>query len=104
MRRALAHLYPKERIIRDVQYGLAVAHDSPVHRFENQYDKNLEQFPFSVERAQEILDEAGWKTNSKGIREKVVEGERIELRFKLLYPSQNPASRDATQLMIKSAG
>jgi ABC-type transport system substrate-binding protein len=103
VRRALAHLYPKERVIRDIYFGLAVPHDSPVHPFENCYDKELEQFPYDPAAAAKLLDEAGWRMNARGVREKVVDGELRELKIRLLYPSQSPVARDTALLYQTSA-
>lgn len=103
VRQALAHLYPKERVIRDIYYGLAVPHDSPVHHWENSYAADLPKFPYDPAAAARLLDEAGWKLNERGVREKVVDGQRRELKIRLLYPSQSPVARDTTLLYQKSA-
>jgi len=94
LRRALAHAFNKERVIRDVLYGLSVPQDAPVHPKATYYVKDLEQFPFDLKRAAKLLDEAGWKLNDKGVREKVVEGENKELRFKILMPNSRSLYRD----------
>jgi len=103
VRRALAHLFPKEQVIRDVLYGLARPHDSPVHHWENSYATDLEQFPYDPAEAERMLDKAGWLKNAQGIREKVLDGQRYELRIRLLYPASYTPSRDATLLFQKSA-
>ena len=103
VRHALAHLFPAERIIRDVYFGLATPHNSPVHKFENQYDRDLPKFPFDPKRAAELLDSAGWTLNSRGVREKVVEGERLELKLKFLYPPSSGTARDMVLLYSTSA-
>ncbi len=103
VRRALAHLYPEEQIIRDVYYGLAVPHDSPVHRWEAAYVKDLEPFPLDIARAAAILDEAGWRIGSEGVREKMVDGKPVQLRFRMLFPTSSNTIRDAVLLYQKSA-
>jgi ABC-type transport system substrate-binding protein len=103
VRRALAHLYPKGTIIRDVHYGLASAHDSPVHKFESAYATDLEQFPYDPEKGARLLDEAGWVMGPQGVRKKVVEGEELPLRFKLLYATTSTTARDMALLFEKSA-
>src|SRR5262245_32945229 len=102
VRRALAHLFPKERVIRDLLFGLGTPCDSPVSHWENSYDKELEQFPYDPQKAGAMLDAAGWKLNARGVREKVVDGEVRELRVKLLYPSSSTLARDATLLYQSS--
>ncbi|MHC5049040.1 MAG: ABC transporter substrate-binding protein [Planctomycetota bacterium] len=103
VRRALAHLYPKKTIIRDIHYGLATAHDSPVHKFENAYAKDLEKFPYDPEEAARLLDAAGWEMGPQGVREKVIEGEKLPLKFKFLYATTSTTARDMALLFEQSA-
>jgi len=103
VRRALAHLFPKERVIRDVYFGLAVPHDGPVHPWESYYVQDLERFDYDPKRAAEILEAAGWKLNARGVREKVVQGERRELAIKALHATQGTLGRDIVDLFGKSA-
>lgn len=94
LRRALAHCFPKERICRDVYYGLSKPHDGPVHPDTDYYVQDLEAFPYNIKKAAELLDAAGWKLNANGVREKIVGDEKKELRFKILIPNSVPAYRD----------
>jgi peptide/nickel transport system substrate-binding protein len=103
VRHALAHLFPKDQIISDVYYGLATAHNSPVHSFENQHLKDAGLFPLDHTKAAAILDAAGWKMGPRNVREKILDGKAVELRFKVLYPTGLSAYRDATLLFQKSA-
>jgi len=103
VRRALAHLYPKDRIMRDLYYGLAIPCNGPVHPWESQYVKDLEQFPFDPAKAADMLDAAGWKLGEGAVRSKIVDGKRVELRLKLLYPANSTVARNATLLYQKSA-
>ncbi|MHC4941174.1 MAG: ABC transporter substrate-binding protein [Planctomycetota bacterium] len=93
VRRALAHCFPKDRVIRDIFFGLAAPHDAPVHPDLPYYVKDLEQFPYDLDKARALLDEAGWKPNEQGIREKVVDGEKLQLDFKILMPNSRPIYR-----------
>jgi peptide/nickel transport system substrate-binding protein len=103
VRQALAHLYPQERIGRDILYGLGEPHDSPIHPWERAYAKDLPQYSFSVKEANALLDAAGWKMNSRGVREKAVDGELKELRIKVLYPVESATARDRFLLFQKAA-
>jgi len=103
VRRAFAHLFPKDRVIRDVYFGLAIPHDGPVHHWESHYAKDLESFPYDPKRAAAILQEAGWGLNSRGVREKVVNGERLELVIRMLHATQGGLGRDLVQLYSRSA-
>ncbi|MHC4960097.1 MAG: ABC transporter substrate-binding protein [Planctomycetota bacterium] len=94
VRRALSHAFPKERVIRDVYYGLAIDHNSHCHRSTSGYDKELPRIAFDLEKAAALLDEAGWTTNDRGVREKTIDGGRKELRFSILIPNIRPVYRD----------
>ncbi|MHC4952253.1 MAG: ABC transporter substrate-binding protein [Planctomycetota bacterium] len=93
LRRALAHAFPKKRLVRDIEFGLARAHDAPVHPDAGYYIKDLEQFPFDLKKAAALLDDAGWKLNDRGVREKVLGGQKTELRFKILMYNGRPVYR-----------
>jgi len=94
VRRALAHAFPKQRVIRDIYYGLGVDHDSHCHRATSSYDPNMQKIAFDLKRAAALLEKAGWKLNDAGVREKVLEGRRTELRFSILIPNIRPVYRD----------
>ena len=101
LRRALAHAFPRKRIIRDVYYDLAVPHNSHVHRLVSTYDKTLPRIEFDLKRAAALLEEAGWKPNERGVREKVLDGNRTELRFSILIHNLRPVYRDFCLLYQK---
>jgi len=103
VRRALAHCYPERKILDDVYYGLAVPCSSPVHHWEPGYVADLETFPLDPGKAASILEEAGWKIGSKGVREKLVDGRPVELRIQMLFPTQSATIRDAMLLYQKEA-
>jgi ABC-type transport system substrate-binding protein len=103
VRRALAHVIPKERVIRDLLFGLGAPSDSPVHHWVNSYAKDLEQFPYDPAKAGALLDEAGWTRNAQGVRQKVVDGQRRDLKIRLLYPATSTLARDAALLIQSSA-
>lgn len=103
VRFALAHLFPQERIIRDVYFGLAIPLNGPVHPWESYCDPKLGDIPFDPEKAARLLDAAGWKMGPRNVREKVVDGKPVELKFKVLYPTGRATARDATLLYQKAA-
>jgi len=103
VRRALAHLYPRERVIRDVYFGLAVPCYGPVHPWESAYDPELEKFEYDPAKAARILDEAGWKLSPQNVRAKAIDGEMRELRIRMLHPTQGNLGRDIVQLFQKAA-
>ena len=66
-RRALAHCIPKERIVEEFYEGYAVAAHStvgPMNKF--WHNPKSKTIIFSLEKAREILKEAGYEWDSKG--------------------------------------
>lgn len=70
-RQALTHLVDRERIIKEVLHGLARIITGPFYIDTPHYDKSVKPWPYSVEKAKELLAKAGWKdTNNDGILER----------------------------------
>jgi peptide/nickel transport system substrate-binding protein len=91
VRRALALAIDRQLIIDKIYNGIytipATYWDDTV------YDNpDLSPYPYDPEQAKAMLDEAGWKVGSDGVREK--DGKKLELRY--VYISGN----DATDTMI----
>ncbi len=84
VRLALAHTFDVERVLRDVTYGL---HRRPVGflDLESKYaNQELAPHAFDLERAGQLLDEAGWLADEEdGWRYRDVSGERLQLRFQI---------------------
>ncbi|MFK7920388.1 MAG: ABC transporter substrate-binding protein [Bacteroidia bacterium] len=92
VRRALALAQPIDDIINDVLPGVATRTASPIPPFHPDYNPNIEFMPYDRAQAIAILEAAGWKdTDGDRIRDKVVEGKRIPLKFTLTYPPNGAA-------------
>ena len=78
VRRAIAHAINRQTLIR-AQGGFPEAIKSPVVPVLSLYDANVPEYAFDVERANKLLDEAGYKKGGDGVREK--DGEKLSLRF-----------------------
>jgi len=71
VRQALTCLVNRERILKDVYYGLGRIVVGPFMVDSPYYDKSIKPWPFSVEKAKQLLAEAGWKdTDGDGIIDK----------------------------------
>jgi peptide/nickel transport system substrate-binding protein len=103
VRRAMAYLTPVDEINNTMVKGLGARQASflkPLYK--NYYNDTLKLIPYDVERAKKLLDEAGWMdTDGDNIRDKVVDGKKIPLSFRLSYAS-NPMNKQIF-LMIKEA-
>ena len=86
VRQALSHLVDRERILRDVYYGLARAVSGPFFPDSSACDKKIKPREFSVEKAKKLLAEAGWRdTDGDGILDK----DGKPLRFTIMNPNVN---------------
>ena len=85
VRRALAYLVDVDVVIEELFSGLATRITNPVHPSKPYYNKDLELIPFDLEKATELLTEAGWEdTNGNGTLDKEIAGERRELELEYL--------------------
>ncbi len=87
VRVALSHLVPSDELIEIILMGKGqrqVSFASPLREY---YNSELALRNFDVNKAKELLDQAGWKdTDGDNIRDKVVDGQKMQLSFDLLYP------------------
>lgn len=91
VRKAMAHLFDVNKMIDKVMQGFAtrISNAGLVEKSE-EYDKSIPFVEFSPEKAAKLLDEAGWKdTNKDGIRDKNINGERVDLEFDFAISAGN---------------
>lgn len=89
VRQALAHLLDIDDIIQNLEYGLGTRTVGPIHPLKKTYHKDLKPIPFDIQKAQDLLSQAGWKdTDGDGILDKVVDGEKRNLSLQLLISGQ----------------
>ena len=71
VRRALAHLYPAEKVARNIDLDLETPTTCPYFAESPSCDPQVKPIPYDPKRAAALLDEAGWKdTNEDGVRDK----------------------------------
>ena len=77
VRQALTHCVNRQRIINDVLYGLGRTITGPFFIDSIYYDKSIEPYPFSIEKARKLMKEAGWTdSDNDGILDK--DGKKFE--------------------------
>ena len=85
VRRALAHLINMDEIINTTMYGYAEKVVGPIHTSRPYYHKDLPLIEEDLEKARELLKEAGWvDSNGNGIVDKEIDGELTELKLEYL--------------------
>lgn len=90
VRQALAHAFDFERVRDEVYFGLAQRSTGPIHPTSPYFNADTPAYTFDLERAAQLLDEAGWvDSNGDGWRDKVIDGERVTLRINITYYALN---------------
>ncbi|MET3345621.1 ABC-type transport system substrate-binding protein [Bradyrhizobium japonicum] len=96
VRRAFNLLVDREAIQKFIYGRAAVATASFVNQ-PSQFKSSKLKYEFNVDKANKILDEAGWKMGADGIREK--DGKKL----KYVFQTSINAPRQKTQAIIKQA-
>lgn len=95
VRKALAYAVDKNQIIQTLLFGLATPVESMVGPEKPYYNNNLEKFDFDLTKANQLLDDAGWKdTDGDGIRDKVLEGKKTKLEIQYKYNAGNDTRKN----------
>ncbi len=102
VRRAMAYLVPVEEIIEVMVHGKASRQASNISPLKSTYNDTLKLIPLDVEKAKELLAEAGWvDTDGDNIRDKMINGVKTPFTFELSYMSS--ATTKEIVLMIKES-
>jgi len=100
VRRAMTMLLDRERIAREISYGLATVPSGPFPENGPQADPDVKPWPYDVDKAIALLREAGFADrNGDGVIES---SDGKPFRFKLTYPS-GVAAWDKIVLFMKDA-
>jgi peptide/nickel transport system substrate-binding protein len=75
VRQALAYALNRPKLVELAVGGLGVVSDSPIVPKSWAYDPSVETYKYNVDTAKKLLDDAGWKLNADGIRER--NGEKL---------------------------
>ncbi len=83
VRQALSHLVNREKIRREIFFGLMDAVSGPFPKQSSAYDPSVQPYSFDPAAARRLLAEAGWKEGLDGILRK----DGRELAFTVVYPN-----------------
>jgi len=104
VRKAMNYLVDKQLIKDVLMYGFGEQVIGPFHPTKPFYNKNIKPYPFDLEKAKALLDEAGWKdTDQDGIRDKVINGKKTPFKVSVKY-NQGNSRRENTALMLSENG
>ena len=102
VRRAIAYTIPVDEIIEVMMHGKATRQASSVSPLKKTYNDTLKLIPLDIEKAKQLLDEAGWvDTDGDNIRDKVINGVKTPFSFKFSYMS-SPTSKEIVLMMKES--
>jgi peptide/nickel transport system substrate-binding protein len=100
VRRALEYGIDRQAIVEHVLRGYGTPIADAVVPSSWAYDPSIKPYPFSAAMAAKLLDEAGWKMGSDGVRHK--DGKPLELTYSTT--SGNPGREEAEQIMQQELG
>ncbi|MEM7371479.1 MAG: ABC transporter substrate-binding protein [Bacteroidota bacterium] len=100
VRKALALAINRERLVEEVLDGMGTICVSPVPPSNLHFHKNLQPFPYDIQQAETLLNEAGWEDRDQnGIREKTIDGKTVEFSFSFLHPPGSPVVERMAQFI-----
>jgi peptide/nickel transport system substrate-binding protein len=86
VRLAMTHIVDREQIVSKLLKGQVRTIAGPFFIDGPQNDPNIEPYPYDLNRARELLDEAGWvDSDGDGLRDK----NGVPFRFKFMYSSDD---------------
>ncbi|BDS12277.1 ABC transporter substrate-binding protein [Aureispira anguillae] len=104
VRKAIAHLIDKKHIVEDLCSNLATPINGPVSPLKKHNNKNLPEIAFNIEKAKQLLAEAGWKDmDGDNILDKNIQGQQESLKIKFLYPQGKQFYKDIAQVLKDEA-
>ena len=91
VRLAMTHAFNRELMIERNMNGLGTIISGPYARSNSAYDQSIEPWPFDLERAAALLDEAGWRdSNGDGVRDRIIDGRRVNFEFSMMTYGHRP--------------
>ncbi len=103
VRWALSYATPVDSIIKNVLHGLAVRVTGPFLPSSPANDPDLKPVPYDLDKARQTLEKAGWRdTDGDGVRDKVIDGQKVQLDFELMIYADAPMYLRIAQMMKDS--
>jgi len=105
VRRALAHLLDVDMLIKKFSYGMAQRITGPTYPMQRgAYNDTLPLIPYDPAKAAQLLDEAGWiDRDGDGIREKMIDGRKVNLEFEILTNAGNEVRLQIARILQQEA-
>ena len=95
VRQAMTHLTDRDGMVANLLFGLAETVEGPISNFRQEYNHELESYGYDVDRALDLLYEAGWDdTNNDGVLDNIIDDELVSFKFEILINSGNQIRKD----------
>src|SRR5579884_607612 len=98
VRRALAYALDRNALIAKITHGVAIPGDSDQPPFFWAYNPRIARYPYDPSRAARLLDAAGWRRGSDGVRAKNGRALRLEL-----VSFTGSATANGTEVLVQNA-
>ena len=99
VRLAMAYAFEHEFLLQDMYFGLYRAEEGIFHPDSWMACKELKPFHRDPDKAEQLLDEAGWKdTDGDGIRDKLIDGKTVPFHFTVSVPNAGSGPKVAELL------
>ncbi|MGA2172754.1 MAG: peptide-binding protein [Sedimentisphaerales bacterium] len=96
VRLAMTYAVNRPAIVEYIQKGYGKIVTGTFYIYGKQNDPNIKPWPYDLEKAKKLLDEAGWiDHDGDGIRDK----NGVPFRFKFLYPSGNDTIENIVKMV-----
>lgn len=94
VRQALTLAIDRERIIRQNLNGMGIQTTGTFFPYSPSYDSRLKPYPYSPQKAKQLLKEEGWSdSDGDGVIDKVIDGKKTSFIFTLTYFVKNPTTK-----------
>lgn len=102
-RRAMALLIPYNDINTIVNKNIYDRIATPVSKWKDDCNKDLKLIETNIEEAKKLLLEAGWKdSDGDQILDKMVDGKKLDFKFKINYMTTTPAWETTSKLIAEN--
>ncbi|WP_052597648.1 ABC transporter substrate-binding protein [Aureispira sp. CCB-QB1] len=104
VRRAIAHLIDRDEMIESIFEGMAIKTNGPINPKKPYYNKNMPDIEYNIEKAKELLKEAGWAdADGDNIMDKKIDGKQVRFSVEYKYQQGNIVRKNIGQLLKDEA-
>lgn len=104
VRRAIAHLVNRDEMIESIYEGMAIKTNGPINPKKPYYNKDMAEIEYNIEKAQELLADAGWKdVDGDNILDKIIDGKKESLTIEYKYNQGHIVRKNIGQLLKDEA-